>query len=395
MNLKAICLMAVMELAGGAAVFGADLVDFASQIQPVFIEHCGKCHGETKQQGKLRLTSIAGIQAKLATEPQLLVAGKPDESELFQRLVLPDTNRKRMPKQADPLAAETIAMIRAWIEQGADLAANHGEAASGPAPGTDNVVTAGPETSTAAQQPLPDVPAAAAETIAKLQAGGAYVMPLYLGSPLLEVSYALRGQPAGDRELELLENVAEQLFSLNLKGAQASETGYASLAKFAHLRRLHLELSSITDSALQHVARLESLEYLNLYGTQISDAGLPSLKSLAHLRSLYLWQTHVSYEAAMELAAQIGPLDVNLGHDHPIIMQQRLTAEIDSVGKQLTELKAEEEAAQRQLDLARTRKELLQTRLTELESSLKQLTEPSEEKNSAHPTDTPTGKSGE
>lgn len=343
----------------------AEQVEFATQIQPVFQQHCGKCHGESKQLGKLQLTSVSGIQAKLASEPRLLVAGKPDESELYQRLVLPANDRKRMPKQADPLPADTIALIRAWIEQGAELEAG---------PEVEHEARKTSVDAAVADQPLPKVVQAAPEAIARLQAGGAYVVPLYEGSPLLEVSYALRSQPAVDADLDALGSVAEQLFSLNLKGAQATEAGYAALAKFGHLRRLHLELSSITDEGLQHVARLDVLEYLNLYGTQVTDAGLRHLSALQHLRSLYLWQTPVSYEAAMALEEQIGQLDVDLGHDHPVIVQRRLTAEIESLHKQLAEITAEEEAAQRQLDAARQRKETLQARLSERDASLQQLT---------------------
>jgi hypothetical protein len=293
------------------------------------------------------------------------VAGKPDASELFQRLVLPEGDRKRMPKRARPLAAETIATIRAWIEQGATLAGAGSDPAMADAPASSPM-----------PQALPDVLPAPPDAVARLKAAGAQVVPLFQDSPLLEVSYASRTEPAGDAELELLNDVADQVIGLNLKGAQASAAGFAVLGKLRNLRRLHLELSSITDAALQHAAGLGGLEYLNLYGTQITDAGLQHLGSLHQLRSLYLWQTQVSYDAAMALAHHIDALKVDLGHDHPAVLRQRMTAEIESLGKLLTEVTTEEQAAQRVLDVARRWKETLQARLIERENALKSLDQP-------------------
>ena len=99
--------------------FGADPVDFEKQILPIFMEHCAGCHGEEKGSGKLRLHTVKTIQEKLAADEHLLVAGKPDESDIYKRLVLPADDKKRMPKKADPLPKEKIDLIRLWIEQGA------------------------------------------------------------------------------------------------------------------------------------------------------------------------------------------------------------------------------------------------------------------------------------
>jgi hypothetical protein len=159
---------------------------------------------------------------------------------------------------------------------------------------------------------------------------------------------------------------------LNLKGGRVSDKGYVSLAKFRNLRTLHLELSSIHDDALAFVADLADLEYLNLYGTHISDAGLRHLKGLEYLRHLYLWQTPVSYEAAMELVDQNPRLDVDFGHDHPAVVQKRLTAQIEDVTRQIVEAKAEEQKTQLQLDSVRQNRESLESRLGEIRKSLQE-----------------------
>ena len=104
------------------AAQGDDKIDFATQIQPILAAKCAGCHGAEKAAGKLRLDSADQITA-FEEKDHLLVAGKPDESELYQRLVLPADDKKRMPKGADPLPEAEIALIKTWIEQGAVLAA--------------------------------------------------------------------------------------------------------------------------------------------------------------------------------------------------------------------------------------------------------------------------------
>ena len=96
-----------------------DQIDFASQIQPIFVEHCAKCHGEEKQLGELRIDTLEAIHGN--EDDNLLVAGKPEESELFARITLPADDKKRMPKGADPLPQEAIDLIRTWIAQGGGM----------------------------------------------------------------------------------------------------------------------------------------------------------------------------------------------------------------------------------------------------------------------------------
>src|SRR5688500_2642823 len=72
-----------------SAAIGQDKVDFEKQIQPIFADHCVKCHGEKQASGKMRLHTAAGLKEKWDADKELVIAGEPDKSELYQRLVLP------------------------------------------------------------------------------------------------------------------------------------------------------------------------------------------------------------------------------------------------------------------------------------------------------------------
>lgn len=356
---------------GATSAAAADPIDYVKQIEPIFKAQCIKCHGEAKAQAKLRLDSAAGIAAKLAADPKLIVAGKPEESELYQRLVLPADSPKRMPKGTDPLPEADVKLIAEWIKQGAALAV-----------ATAAVETPAPAAATPAAEPapkkleLPEVAAAPQSAIDKLVAAGARVTPLFAGSNLLDISFAGRAEPAGDTEVAILAEVADQVHTLNLAKAKLSAAGAAPLAKLKNLSQLHLEQAAIDDAALAHVKGLERLEYLNVYGTPVTDAGVQELAGMPHLARLYLWQTKVSYDAAMALEKGIPGLVVNLGYDHPVIARNRLTKELESAKQQLETAKAELTKVETQLERSKKDVEAGTARISEIEKELGGLEKP-------------------
>jgi hypothetical protein len=297
-----------------------------------------------------------------------------------------------MPKKADPLPKETIALIALWIKEGAALpTADEKPAAEATAPAEAATAEAAAPQPAAAEEPkelpLPEVAAAPQEAVDALAATGAQVMPLFAGSNLLQVSFAHRGEPAGDAEIALLAGVADQVYALNLADAKPTDAGLAPLAALKNLSALHLERSAVTDAALAHLAGLERLEYLNLFGTGISDAGLTHLAALKHLRRLYLWQTKASYDAAMGMEKDIPGLVVNLGYDHPQVVRVRLAKELEVAKKQADEAKAELAKAEQQLEGAKKNAEAVNARLSEVEKQLKALEAPPAEadENKAQP----------
>ena len=346
-------------------------VDFEKQIQPIFLEHCAGCHGEKKRLGKMRLHTPAEIQKKAAADEHLLVAGKPQESELYQRLVLPADHKKRMPKKADPLAKDKIELIRLWIEQGVlfTSATLPEKPATKEEPAAEKIN----EKPAREKLPLPEVQPTDDAAIERLRATGSQVIHLFAKSPLLQVSFALRSSPTGDAEVAHLSAVAEQVYSLNLAGSQVSNEGLAVLAKLKNLGRLHLENSTVTDAGLIHIAELEQLEYLNLYGTGITDTGIAQLKGLKHLENLYLWKTNVSYDAAMELEKQIPGIKVDLGYNHPVIARMRLTKQMERAQAQVKDAAASAEQAKQEWERAKKDQEAAQKRHAEIQEELKEL----------------------
>jgi hypothetical protein len=362
-------------VAGGAVA--DDKVDYEKQIQPILVEHCGKCHGEKQASAKMRLHTAAGLKEKWDAKKELLVAGDPDKSEFYQRLVLPADDKKRMPKKpAEPLAKESIDLIAKWIREGAVLpvvAVPEKKEDAPPAEGKPaEEAKEEKKEEKPAEAPLPEVAAAPKEAIDALTAAGAQVLPLFADSSLLTVSFAHRSEPATDKEVALLSGVAEQVYALNLADSKVSDAGLVPLAGLKNLNALHLERTPVTDGGMEHLKGLAGLQYLNVYGTAITDAGLAPLKGLKNLRRLYLWQTKVSYDAAMGMEKDTPGLMVNLGYDHPMVAKIRLTKEMEQVKKQAEEAKAEEAKAQQQLEAAKKNAEAATARQAEVEKQLKE-----------------------
>ena len=89
-------------------------VDFVKDIQPILEKSCYSCHGEKMQMAGLRLDS-----KQLALAGKAIVAGNAAESRLYQR-VAGIGDQARMPMGGEPLNAAQIALIKSWIDQGAE-----------------------------------------------------------------------------------------------------------------------------------------------------------------------------------------------------------------------------------------------------------------------------------
>ena len=92
-------------------------VDFVRDIQPILQNTCYECHGPKKTKADLRLDSPAAVM-KGGETGALIVPGNSEQSLIIRRLLGLD-DEDRMPKDGDPLPPAQIALIRAWIDQGA------------------------------------------------------------------------------------------------------------------------------------------------------------------------------------------------------------------------------------------------------------------------------------
>jgi mono/diheme cytochrome c family protein len=92
---------------------------FHEYVLPILMDRCADCHGEDKQKAKLRLDSLAAT-LKGAGDEAIVVPGKPEESSLYTRIVLPADHDDRMPPKGDVLTKAQTDLIKLWIASGAE-----------------------------------------------------------------------------------------------------------------------------------------------------------------------------------------------------------------------------------------------------------------------------------
>ena len=97
-----------------------EVVEFNRDIRPILSDKCFFCHGpdKNKREAELRLDTKEGLVGSDGAGGAL-IPGKPDESELFQRVTSTDEEKKMPPaKSGKSLSERDIQVLKKWIEQG-------------------------------------------------------------------------------------------------------------------------------------------------------------------------------------------------------------------------------------------------------------------------------------
>lgn len=117
--------VALIFFAVGYDLYGADLIDgaapvpvsFRKDIAPILVKKCISCHGADKAKGGYNVSSFAMTMEPGDSEANPIVAGEPEQSELFLRLKAADED-DRMPQKDDSLPAGQIELFERWIKEG-------------------------------------------------------------------------------------------------------------------------------------------------------------------------------------------------------------------------------------------------------------------------------------
>ncbi len=254
---------------------------YARHLYPVFDAKCVSCHGPSKVKGSLRLDTYDRLM-RGGEDGAIVIPGNPDRSTLFKRITLPKDDKKFMPSEGKPpLNPEEIAWIKAWIQQGAS-----------------------PEMKTLAginlpepyhEEPVPqvgDYSGKMGEIAQAAKAAGVTLVPVSrnLGDGLI-LNTVDAGAKFGDAQLASLAPFAPYIVEAEMARTSVTDSCLDTLAKFSHLRALHLEGTAITGTGLAKLAQLPQLTYLNLSGTQVTQAAVAPLSSMKNLRHVYLYNT--------------------------------------------------------------------------------------------------------
>lgn len=106
-----------------AAAIDPEASFFATRIVPVLERTCYGCHGAEKQRGGFDAHTFDALVKGGEDAGPGIVAGKPEESSVLVRVLLPADHDDKMPPEDKPQPTEKeVALLKFWITQGADAA---------------------------------------------------------------------------------------------------------------------------------------------------------------------------------------------------------------------------------------------------------------------------------
>ena len=219
-----------------------------------------------------------------------------------------------MPPKGDDLTTAEIALLKKWIEEGADF---------GGWIGSKEGMPAGAEVATKKEykprehdlfyaalekdlKPLSD------DALAKAKEAGAQVAPIKIESPLVRVDFLTGVSKCDDAKVESILLIKDNIVQLDLGRTVITDAALKSIGQLPRLVSLDLRQTKVTDAGLEALTGLKKLQSINLYGTEISDAGVKHLASIKSLKNVYLWQSKATESGVKKLTAAIPGVKVSL-----------------------------------------------------------------------------------
>jgi hypothetical protein len=308
--MKFLLFLLLAALPAGAAV------NFRTQVWPLLAKQCVDCHRApykdnagkiANPKGGLRLDG-AGPIMKGGTDGDAVVAGDPDKSSIYQRILLPPDHEDVMPPKGKGklLSFDETELIKQWIIEGASFGDWVGASDGSGAVAAKKPATKAPDPLASGAGPAP---AAAQDAIRKL---GALVTPVMADSPLLRVEWISGASQVTDKEVTELIQIGGNISELDLSDTKITDEALATLGKFPRLAWLNLSKTAVTDAGVAQLKTLTNLSYLNLHSTNVSDSALATLTPLRKLRQVYLWKTRVTPGEAVKFSKTIPDLKVTL-----------------------------------------------------------------------------------
>ena len=94
-------------------------VSYYREVRPILQANCQGCHQPAKSKGGFVMTDFKKLLAGGETEGAAIVPNHPEQSAIL-KMITPQDGEVQMPKGKPPLLESEVALISAWIQQGAE-----------------------------------------------------------------------------------------------------------------------------------------------------------------------------------------------------------------------------------------------------------------------------------
>ena len=300
-----------------AEALAKDPVVFTQIVQPILSVNCVYCHGTDKQEGNLRLDSMAAL-LKGGEKGPALVAGDPEKSAMLQRVHLPSNDKLHMPPSDKPqLSPDDITFLKWWIAQGASETARVSELQKTPEVDAALANLVSPEQRKAIEEEKKRL---AQEKAEQIRANKAKLEPAILafsgefpdsikyinaGTDSLRFTVCSYAGTFGADGVKKLASFGENLVDADLTLSTMDSAALSGLAGVKSLRHLNVSQTAADDAFVASISELPSLETLNLFGTKITPASADSLAKMKSLRTVYVAGTGIDAAGALALEERL------------------------------------------------------------------------------------------
>ena len=278
----------------------SEMLVYEDMLQPVFEAKCVSCHNAQRAKGDFVMSSYADVLAGGKGDTASVTAGKPEESELFKRVVLPEDHADRMPPEGKtPLSAYEIELLKFWIASGATDSLKVDNARE-----IDTVKKAveGLLPELAKYRRRSQILQVKLETLEKELAEVAQKLDVTIkkdslaDDDLFLIAMKFPPAPFTNDQFRELSPYFEAFSKLSLASSGIDDSGLYYISQMTNVRELYLQKTKLDGSGIIYLQNLPNLEILNLSFTKIDDKSALDLLKIRSLREVYLYRTNTSMQ---------------------------------------------------------------------------------------------------
>jgi uncharacterized membrane protein len=278
----------------------AEMLVFEDMLQPVFEAKCMSCHNSQRAKGDFVMSSYADVLKGGKSDSPSVTAGKPEESELFKRVVLPEDHADRMPPEGKtPLTDYEISLLKFWIAAGASDSIRVKDARTVDSV-AETVTILLPEL--ARYKRRSEIRKAKAETVEKELADVARRLDVTIKKDSLSdddlylIAMKFPPAPFTNDQFRELSPYFDQFSKLSLASSGIDDAGLYYIGQMPNVRELYLQKTKLNGSGIIYLQNLPNLETLNLSFTKVDDKAALDLLKIPRLREVYMYRTNTSMQ---------------------------------------------------------------------------------------------------
>ena len=278
----------------------SQMLVYEDMLQPIFEAKCMSCHNDQRAKGDFVMSTYPDVLAGGKGETPSVTSGKPEESELFKRVVLPEDHADRMPPEGKtPLSHHEIDLLKFWIAAGAtdSLKVDHAREVD-----TLKQVVEGLLPELAKYRRRSEIRKVKLKTLEKELEEVALKLDVTIkkdslaDGDLFLIAMKFPPAPFSNDQFRELSPYFEAFSKLSLASSGIDDSGLYYIAQMTNVRELYLQKTKLDGSGIIYLQNLPNLEILNLSFTKIDDKAALDLLKIANLREVYLYRTNTSMQ---------------------------------------------------------------------------------------------------